>query len=224
MSMGLLATRDEPTGLTLQCLHGTAAPASTILRSPASGGACVHWRLRITEALPSNVLVHDVASDEPFELERLTDPTLPPQRLRIDGRQATIDAVATLHVRESPGARAVAQAFGLVGAVSVEEIVIPVGARLEVEGVIVGGDTGGPFRSARPDVALEEVTVRVPGPLRRTALLPWALGTSAALLSVLGAAGAILRRMDGGPAAKALINFVMPAEVSEPRPTHVRWP
>lgn len=225
MKNDLVPNHEEPTrGLSWSQKEGAAAPADVMLRSPASNAPCVHWRLRIIEALPSNVLVHDVAADEPFEIECLTDPTLPPERLRIDGRRACIDALATLHPHGSAGAQAVAQAFGLSGAVSVEEILIRPGARIQVEGVMVQADAASPFRAARPEGALEHVTVRVPGPLRRTGLLPWAFGTGAALLGLLGAAGAVLRRFDAAPSAQALINFVVPAEVSQPRPTHVRWP
>ncbi len=224
MTKELEPTRDRKIDQPWQNLEGTAAPATALLQSPASNTPCVHWRLRITEALSSNVLVHDVAADEAFELQWLTDPALPPQRVRIDGRRACIDALAIVHGPGSAGAHAVAQSFGLEGTVSVEEIVIRPGTRLEVQGVRVAPEPGSPFRSAQPEFPLEQVSVRVPGPLRRTALLPWALGTGAALAGILGAAGAILRRMDAGPSAKAFINWVMPAEVGEPRPGYVRWP
>ena len=207
-----------------QDMEGTAAPTGPLLSSPASDTPCVHWRLRITEALASNILVHDVASEEPFELQWLTDPTLPPARMPIDGRTARLDALAVVHNADSPGARAVAEGFGLVGVLRVEEILIRPGSRLEVQGMLMAEAVTSPYRAAHTQFPLAQVSIRVPGPLRRTSLLPWALGTGAALMSLLGAAGAVLRRMESAPSAKGFVDWVMHAEVGEPRPGYIRWP
>src|SRR3954469_16547672 len=51
--------------------EGTAVAAGSAagLRSPVSGQACVHWRLRIVQHLTHPTqLWHELASPEPFEL------------------------------------------------------------------------------------------------------------------------------------------------------------
>lgn len=212
---------------TWQNLEGTAAAATSMLRSPASGTACVYWRLRVTETIAPTVFVHDVCSDEAFELQVPLDSGLPPRLsgpLRINGREARIDALAILHRPDSVAAKAVATAFGLTGQLTVEEVVIPVGARLEVSGALVGAAAAGPFRSAPPEYALTDVTVKVPGNVRRNQFLPWAVGTGAAILSVLGVAGAVARNMDVAPIGRHLAKAFFHGEVVKPKPPYRRWP
>ena len=56
-------------GASLVSLEAQAEPAEELLRAPASGQPCVHWRLRVVEHLTARTeLVHDLASPEMFEL------------------------------------------------------------------------------------------------------------------------------------------------------------
>ena len=56
-------------GASLVSLEAQAEPAEELLRAPASGQPCVHWRLRVVEHLTARTeLVHDLASPESFEL------------------------------------------------------------------------------------------------------------------------------------------------------------
>ena len=212
------------TGLSWQTLQGTSAPATTLLRSPATGAPCVYWRLRITETLAPTVFVHEFCSDEAFEIETTTHEALPAQRVRINSSEARIDTLAVLHRPDSAAAQAVGLAFGLTGTLAVEEIVIPHGAALEVSGVLVAGQPTDPFRSAHSEYPLAQVTVRVPGMLRGRQMLPWVLGTGAALLGVFGAAVAIARSADVLPLGRTLVGAFLHSEMQRPKPPIPRWP
>ncbi|MCG5055599.1 MAG: hypothetical protein KA712_21790 [Myxococcales bacterium] len=222
MTRGLIPMHDGNMDLRWQVRMGTAVPATQLLKAPASRTPCVHWRLRVTEVMPSNVFVHDLVSDEAFDVEFRDSPAFAAERVRIDGRHARLDALATLFGPGSSGAREVAHSFGFSGVVSVEEIVIRPGVPLEVDGVLLAPAAVTPYRGG-PERTLEQVTLRVPGPLRRTQLLPWALGTSAVLLGVLGAAGALMRSFGTEPPARAFVDGVQPGELKEARPAHRLW-
>jgi len=174
-------------------LTGRAAAVRDPLRSPVSGAECIYWRLRIVEELePTLRLVHEVASSEPFELlEADEDPgQASTARVRIAPAASDIRAPAVLHRPGSPGAVAAGRHFELLGALMVEEILVRPGELLVADGVLEDRDAGAaPFRATADERELLGALVRLPG---RNALgpvlLPWALGTAAALLGGMGAA------------------------------------
>lgn len=174
--------------------EGTASVGSSnLLRSPVSGQPCVHWRLRIVEHLtPRTQLVHEVASSEPFELTWAGsgEDGRPSVKVRLDPETARIQATPVLHREGTPGARAAARHFGLAGAVSVEEVVIHQGEDLSAEGILEDAAAcgEGPFRATARGLELLDATVRTSSRSLAPVLLPWALGTAAALLSGMGLA------------------------------------
>jgi hypothetical protein len=172
--------------------EGTACAGIDLLRSPVSGQPCVHWRLRIVEHLTSRTqLVHEVASTEPFELSwgGSAEDGRPPVRIRLDAESARIQATPILHREGTPGAQAAARHFGFSGAVSVEEVVIRAGEALSAEGILEDLEAAdGPFRAAARGLALFDATVSLEARSLAPALLPWALGTVAALLGGMGLA------------------------------------
>jgi hypothetical protein len=239
----------------LVSLEARAEAGFELLRAPASGRPCVHWRLRVVEHLTARTeLVHELASPESFDLvwggeaaassasvgaasaaSSLSAPGLPshpprlPVRIRVDPGAARIEATPTLHRAGTPGALAVARTFGFRGDVSVEEVIIHSGDALTAEGVLQDLTFGaGPFRSAAQGLELLDVTVRLPSRSLGPALLPWALGTAAALLGGLGLAtwaawryhlahlppGASAWRIDRPPGSFARLG---PAEFPRPR-------
>jgi hypothetical protein len=187
---------------------GTARAGAALLRSPVSGLACVHWRLRIVERLTARTeLVHEVASDEPFELAwgagdadgavdvevepSARPPGRPELRVRIAPESARIQATPVLHREGSPGALAVARHFNFSGAIAVQEVVIRVGQALTAEGVLDDLDAAvgaAPFRGTGRGPELLDATVILASRGLGPALLPWALGTAAALMSGMGLA------------------------------------
>jgi hypothetical protein len=185
-------------------LEARAEAGFELLRAPASGQPCVHWRLRVVEHLTARTeLVHEIASPEPFDLvwggdagSPALSPSQPappsprlPVRIRVDPGAARIEATPTLHRAGTPGALTVARAFGFRGDVSVEEVIIHSGDTLSAEGVLQDLTFGaGPFRSAAQGLELLDATVRLPSRSLGPALLPWALGTAAALLGGMGLA------------------------------------
>ncbi len=173
-------------------LEGRAEAGFELLRAPASGQPCVHWRLRVVEHLTARTeLVHEIASPESFDLAWGADAVERrlPLRIRIDPGAAAIEAVPTLHRAGTPGALAVARAFGFRGALSVEEVVIRSGDALSADGVLQDLSFGaGPFRAAAQGLELQGATLRLPSRSLGPALLPWALGTAAALLGGMGLA------------------------------------
>lgn len=218
-------------------LEALAEPAGELLRAPASGQSCVHWRLRVVEHLTSNSeLVHDLASPDPFELAwgGPTGDSRAAVRIRLDPETARIEATPTLHREGTPGAQAVARAFGFSGAVSVEEMVIRAGETVTADGVLQDLGVGaGPFRAPAQALELCEATVRIPSrSLAPAVLIPWALGTAAVLLGGMGLAtwaawrshlahlpttGASAWRM--GPA-----QLSSPARMSPPDYPHPKFP
>ena len=182
-------------GASLVSLEAQAEPAEQLLRAPASGQPCVHWRLRVVEHLTARTeLVHDLASPEMFELAWGGAPGAAkgrtPVRIRLDPETARIEATPTLHRAGTPGAEAVARAFGFRGAVSVEEVIIRAGDTVNADGLLQDLAYGaGPFRAPSGALALYEATVRLPSRgLAPAALIPWAFGTAAALLGGMGLA------------------------------------
>ena len=176
----------------LVSLEARAEGGFELLRAPASGQPCVHWRLRVVEHLTARTeLVHEIASPESFDLVWGGDTAERrlPVRIRIDPGAARIEATPTLHRAGTPGAMAVARAFGFRGDVSVEEVIIHSGDGLLAEGVLQDLTFGaGPFRAAAQGLELLDATVRLPSRSLGPALLPWALGTAAALLGGMGLA------------------------------------
>jgi hypothetical protein len=211
--------------------QGHVTKRSEVLLAPASGLPCVHWRLKITEPIDARLqLVHEVASAEGFdvtwadgadapELQRLCLrlPATPRAaigpvassahaedavRIRVVSESLQLRAAPVLHRPGSPGALRVARQFGLSNAISVEEIALPEGERVQVAGVLDGGAAGGvghrgPFREVASALELHEgdlvvASRRELGP----ALLPWALGTAAAILAGVGATAWAAWRFD----------------------------
>jgi hypothetical protein len=180
-------------GSSMVTLEAQAEAAQELLRAPASGHPCVHWRLRVVEHLTARTeLVHDLASPETFELawSGAPDAGRLPVRIRLDPETARIEATPTLHRAGTPGAAAVARAFGFRGAVTVEEVIIRAGDTVSADGLLQDLAYGaGPFRSPSGALALYEATVRLPSRgLAPAALIPWAFGTAAALLGGMGLA------------------------------------
>lgn len=200
-------------------LRGTAAPGGEgeLLSSPASGASCVHWRLRVFETLAAGVeLVHEVMAPEPFDIFWRQEDTEPPRPVRLTSERVKVVAQPTLHPEGSPGAQSVARHFGLAGRVRVEEVLIRAGADLEAEGLLfdpLAAEQGlGPYRGHQGSAELFEATVRLPTSISlRPALLPWALGTAAALLTAAGATTAISKLRKLG------IEDHVPAESHSPR-------
>lgn len=178
--------------------EGTVQAGPSLLRSPVSGQPCVHWRLRIVEHLTYRTqLVHELSSSEPFELAWAGGGPegRPPVRIRLEPEAARIHATPVLHRPGTPGAAAAAQAFGFAGPISVEEVMIRHGEAVSAEGVLEDpGSSEGPFRSVARGLELIDATVRVDARGLGFVLLPWALGTAAALMGGLGLAGYALWR------------------------------
>jgi hypothetical protein len=179
--------------------EGTVCAGRELLRSPVSGQPCVHWRLRIVEHLtPRTQLVHEVASPEPFELAwaGTGEEGRAPVRVRLEPESARIQATPVLHREGTPGAMAAVRHFGLVGAASVEEVVIRPGEALTAEGILedVAALAEGPFRGVSRGLALYDATVRQDTRSLAPVLLPWALGTAAAIISGMGLAGYVAWR------------------------------
>jgi hypothetical protein len=209
-------------------LEVRAEPGLEVVRSPVTGQACVFWRLRVVEHLTArSELVHELASSEPFDLVwgegRL------PVRVRLDPASARIEATPGLHREGTPGALAVARAFGFSGAISVEEVAIRPGETLEADGILEDTNLGaGPFRTVAHHLELIDATLRLPSRSIGPALLPWAFGTAAALLGGMGLAtwaafryharhppaGAHAWRSIGSPGVSA---HVGPPELPRPR-------
>lgn len=189
-----LATLDSgPSPVTFD---GEARAGASLLRSPASGQMCVYWRVRIAQRLTDrSQLVHEIASEESFEVgwrgTGQTDHGGPEIRVRLEPRAAHILATPVLHREGTPGAEAAARAFGLAGPISVEEILIRPGEGLTAEGLLSDLDAAvgaGPFRGTARGPELLDATVTLESKSLGPALLPWALGTAAALMGAMGLA------------------------------------
>ena len=172
-----------------------------LLRSPVSGQPCVHWRLRIAEQVnPSLRLVHEIASPEDFDLAWNETPGAGEVRVRVPAEAVNIQATPVLHTMGSPGAVAIARHFGFAGALSVEEVALRENVEIVADGYVDGLDATaapGPFRGVAHEMELLGATVRVPArAVLAPVLLPWALGTAAALLGGVGAATWAAYRFD----------------------------
>jgi hypothetical protein len=170
-----------------------ASAGAGLLRSPISGQSCVFWRVRITQRLTDrSQLVHEIASEEAFELRwgRGGDGA-GDVRVRLAPDAASIQAPPVLHREGTPGAAAAALYFGLAGPLSVEETLIRPGEALSAEGVISDLDAAvgaGPLRGTSRGPELLDATITVETKSLGPVLLPWALGTAAALMSGMGLA------------------------------------
>jgi hypothetical protein len=217
-------TRVPPPITTLQ---GTAEATGELLRAPASGTPCVHWRLRIVEYLaPGLEFVHEVVSPEPLEIAARAESGRSAARVRVAPEDARLQAMPVLFREGTPGALAVAQQFGLRGMVRVEEVVIRHGDALEAEGVLSDPSAAlsrGPFRTIDAPLELLSPTVRLETGLSlRPVILPWALGTAAALLTSTGVGAAIVHYVKGKALRAASLPF--PAEIGTHRATRWHWP
>ena len=168
----------------------TSCPREPLL-SPVSGTPCVYWRLRIVEELdPSLRLVHEIASEEPFDIVEEQTAEGSVSRVRVLPGSADIRGSAVLHRPGSPGSRAAGRHFELSGELGVEEIILRPGDEIVAEGLLEGFDgEAGPFRAPAREQELLGALVRLParnalGPV----LLPWALGTAAAVMGGMGMA------------------------------------
>jgi hypothetical protein len=164
-----------------------------LLQSPVSGLPCVHWRLRIAEQVnPSLRLVHEVSSSEDFELAWAgRTPEASEVRIRVAAENADIHGAPILHAAGSPGALSIARQYGFAGALSVEEITLREGVEILAEGHFeeLGEPGAGPFRGVAQELELLGAKVRLPArAVLAPVLLPWALGTAAAILGGVGAA------------------------------------
>ena len=166
-------------------------PTGELVRSPVTNHPCVYWRLRIVERLTArSELVHEMASSQPFRLLwGAHGGDVAPVRILVEPDGARIEATPALHRPGSPGALAVAHAFGFPGSLSVEEIVIQAGEDVDAEGVLHHAVVdAGPFRTIEREPELYDATLTVTGVGIGQALLPWAVGTAAAVLGGIGLA------------------------------------
>ena len=94
-----------------------------------------------------------------------------------------------------------ARHFGFQGRLRVEEVLIRQGETVQACGVLfdpAASGSAGPFRATHTSAELCDATIKLPtGISLRPALLPWALGTAAALLTTASAVGTLskLRKM-----------------------------
>jgi hypothetical protein len=171
-----------------------ASAGAALLRSPVSGQSCVYWRVRITQRLTDrSQLVHEIESEEAFELrwgrQRRDDSSQEEIRLWLEPEAARIQAPPVLHREGTPGARAAERYFGLAGPLVVEEVLVRAGEALSAEGVICDLDAdAAPFRGTTRGPELVEAIVTVESKSLAPVLLPWALGTAAALMGGMGLA------------------------------------
>ncbi len=206
-------------------LEGAACATTELLRAPGSGRPCVHWRVRVIQHLtPRTTLVHEAASPDAFEIEWCADLQRGPVRVRIDPAAARIEAAPVLHREGSPAAQAVARQLGLGGVVSVEEVVILQGEDLQVEGWLDDPASSataameGPFRGGGRPPEVRDATVRLTTRAVGPTLLPWALGTAAALLGGLGTAAYAAQHVLG----RSGFLRVLPAEIGPMKaPRHI---
>src|SRR5262249_57889145 len=112
-----------------------------------------------------------------------------PVRILIEPQSARIEATPALHRPGSPGALAVARAFGFPGTLSVEEIAIQAGDEVAAEGTLHHPVVdAGPFRTIEREPELYDATLTVASVSIGQALLPWAGGAAAAGLGGIGLA------------------------------------
>ena len=166
-------------------------PGGDLVRSPVTDQPCVYWRLRIVERLTArSELVHEMASSQSFRLVwGRHDAERGPVRILVEPDGARIEAPPALHRPGSPGALAVARAFGFPGALSVVEIAIHLGDEIDASGTLFDPrHDAGPFRTVEQEPELVDGTLTVAGETLGQVLLPWAVGTAAAFLGGIGLA------------------------------------
>jgi|KBSMisStandDraft_5_1062788.scaffolds.fasta_scaffold617649_2 hypothetical protein len=164
-------------------------PGTDLVRSPVTDQPCVYWRLRIVERLTArSELVHEMASSQSFRLLwGARDGGVAPVRILIEPDSARIEVTPALHRPGSPGALAVARAFGFPGTLSVEEITIHAGDEIDATGTLHHAVVdAGPFRTIEREPELYDATLTMTGATIGQALLPWAVGTAAAVLGGIG--------------------------------------
>ncbi|MES1209791.1 MAG: hypothetical protein ABUS79_27975 [Pseudomonadota bacterium] len=216
-------------------LEARVEPTAELLRAPASGLPCVYWRLRVVEHLTArSELVHDLASPDAFELAwGNSDGGRPPVRIQLEPDSARIEATPSLHRAGTPGAVAVARAFGFRADITVEEVVIRPGEEVTADGVLQDlGFGAGPFRAPAQaqTLALIEATVRLQTrALAPAMLIPWAFGTAAVLLGGMGLATWAAWRYHLAhlpPITQNLLPFraAPAAHLTPPEPPHQRFP
>jgi hypothetical protein len=208
-------------------LQGHLEPVGELLRAPASGVPCVHWRLRIFEHLaPGLEFVHDVQSPEPVELAWRREPELPLVRVRVAADTARLHAAPVLFRAGTPGALAVARQFELQGEIRVEEVIIRPGEAVEATGVLADPSAAlsrGPFRTIDAPLELLQPTLRLDTGLSlRPVLLPWALGAAAALLGTMGAV-TLLHWVEAQARRSASFPGV-PGDIGARKAPHPQWP
>jgi hypothetical protein len=164
-------------------------PGIDLVRSPVTDQPCIYWRLRVVERLTAgSQLVHELASEQPFRLLWGAHDRAP-VGIRVEPATSRIDAPPVLHRPGSPGALAVARAFGFPGVLSVEEIAIHPSDEIEAAGTLLDPrHDAGPFRTVEGEPELIDATLTVAGETLGQALLPWAVGTAAAFLGGIGLA------------------------------------
>jgi hypothetical protein len=183
---------------TVRLAGHVACPGEPLL-SPVSGASCAYWRLRIVEELePTLRLVHEMASSEPFEIiespgrsDAANDcADEASRRVRILPGATQVQGISIYHRPGSAGARAAALHFELSGALGIEETLLHPGDAILAEGLLEELDgIAGPFRATMRERELVGALVRtVDRASLAPVLLPWALGTAAALLGGVGMA------------------------------------
>ncbi len=154
-------------------------------------------------------------------------------RIRLEPDSARIEATPTLHRAGTPGALAVARAFGFRGDITVEEVVIRAGEEVTADGVLQDlGFGAGPFRAPASSqaLALADATVRLQTrALAPAMLIPWAFGTAAALLGGMGLVTWAAWRYHLAhlpPITQNLLPFhtAPAAHLTPPDPPHQRFP
>ena len=166
-------------------------PGAEPVRSPVTDQPCAYWRLRIVERLTArSELVHEMASSQPFRLVwGAPHGETPPVRILIEPDNTRVDAPLVLHRPGSPGALAVARAFGFPGALAVEEILLHAGEEVGAVGTLFDPrHDAGPYRTVEREAELLDATLTVATETIGQALLPWAVGTAAAVLGGIGLA------------------------------------
>ena len=174
----------EPIAARLQFVHEIASPDTFDLAwalpdmPSARPSASDDRQLRLLAAEAS------ARSDAPSSAQSVV-------RVRVMAESLRLAATPVLHRPGSPGALRVAQQFGLSNTIAVEEIALGEGERVSAEGILEGGALGrlrGPFRDVAGEVELHDGALTLP-PRREIgpALLPWALGTAAAIFAGMGA-------------------------------------
>ena len=155
-------------------------------------------------------------------------------RVRLLPQAARIQAPPVLHREHTPGAEAAGKYFGLAGPLVVEEVLIRAGEALSAEGIISDLDAAvgaGPFRGTTRGPELVDAVVTVESRSFAPVLLPWALGTAAALMSGMGLAtyaawrAHVRDRSTLPPAAVRLPRLFSPhAQLQAPEIPHPRMP